>query len=236
MKHSIQPAGWLFAAAAVLGCRETKSSEYVHTRDIVERVQVVATGADAAEVNVVLRTSGVNGSYVELAKGDTLEASAGTLSKAMKEISSGMYQTTLGTGAAVAFTVDFDRAEEPDASLSRGTPPLPFEIGAPLEGDTVSRSMEDLVVTWEAKEDGVIGAIHITGPCIFEYNAEVDRTAGGVTVAKGELTSLDAQKPEGCDIEVSVSFERDGEADPMLHPDSTFQGFQVRKVTIGSEP
>lgn len=225
----------LLVAVGVLGCRETKSSEYVHTREIIELTQVVAEAGDRALVSVSLRTNGVNGTYVELAPGDTLEVSAGALTKELKQTSSGLYEATLGTGAGVDFTVDLDRAEEPDAPQSFGTLPMPFEITAPAADDVFSRAKDDLVVRWDSMED-VAGALRLTGPCIADYKADLDGTAGAVTLGMGEIASTDPQHPGSCAIEVQVSFARLGQPDPMLNPDSTFQGTQVRKVTIQSDP
>ena len=235
MKWNVWRGIGLFVVAGILGCRETKSSEYIHTREIIELTQVVAEASDKALVSVSLRTDGVNGTYVELAPGDTLEVSAGALTKELKAISSGTYQATLGTGAGVDFTVDLDRAEEPDAPQSFGTLPMPFEITAPAADDVVSRASDDLVVRWDTMED-VAGALHITGPCIAEYSAELDGLAGAFTLGMGELTSTDPQQPGSCVVDLEVSFSRVGQPDPMLNPDSTFQGTQVRKVTIQSEP
>lgn len=235
MKMNLMLGATLAIASAVLGCRETTSSEFVRTGGIAALIDVTADAADHSQVRVELAVGGPNGTLVDLNKGDKLIASVGTETKDLQSVSNGVYEGTFATGKEVEFTVNFDRVEDKDAPDSKGTLPPPFDLTKPVATDKLSRASDALVITWDQVPNAE-GTIDVSGDCIFSYTTTVSGSAGTMTVPKGTIKNLDDKKPETCTVEVDVSFKREGVIDPNFDQDGWFNTFQERKVSFTSDP
>lgn len=235
MKMTLKFGAALAMASALLGCRETTSSEFVRTGGIAALIDVTADAADHSKVRVELAVGGPNGTLVDLDKGDKLIATAGTETKDLQSVSNGVYEGTFATGKAVELTVNFDRVEDEDAPSSKGTLPPPFNLLEPASTDKLSRAGDDLVITWDPVPN-VQGTVDVSGSCIFSVTKDVSGEAGSLTLAKGEIQNLDDKKPETCPLDVNISFKREGTIDPAFDPDGWFYTYQERKVTFTSDP
>ncbi|MFO0591941.1 MAG: hypothetical protein U0441_30625 [Polyangiaceae bacterium] len=225
----------LAIAPALIGCRETTSSEFIRTGGIAALVDVTADADDHSVVHVELAVGGPFGTLVDLQSGDTLKATGGSESKDLQRVSAGVYEATFASGKAIDFSVDFERATDDDAPSNKGTLPTPFKLTKPATTDSLSRTGDELTITWDTAP-GVDGDVELDGSCIFTTSKTVSGSAKSITFAKGEIKNLDDKKPESCSVEVKLSFTRDGSTDPALDPDSYFHAVQERTVTFTSNP
>jgi hypothetical protein len=236
MKPNIGMGVALVTALALLGCKETTSSEFIRTGGIAALIDVTADSADSSTVHVELRVGGdSSNTYVKLQGGDKLSAAAGTEQKDLQAVEDGVYEGTFATGKAVEFTVNFERTEDADAPANKGTLPTPFEIKAPLPADEHSRADDAVTITWD-KVANTEGTISVDGPCIFPESYTVSGDAGTYAVAKGDLTSLDDMKPESCKVDIDLSFKREGSTDGAFDSESHFFTYQNRTTSFMSTP
>lgn len=224
------------AAVALLGCKETTSSEFIRTGGIAALMSATAESGDSSKVHVELRVGGAqSNTYVILQGGDQLTAKVGTETKDLQSVSEGVYEGTFATGGQADITVSLDRAEDEDAPGSKATLPASFTIAQPQPEDVLSRADDGLFIAWTPVEN-VEGTVELSGPCITTASYDVSGTAGMLVVNKGELKSLDEMKPESCTVDIQISFRREGDADPAFDDESYFYTYQKRKASFQSDP
>jgi hypothetical protein len=236
MKTNMRIGGALLAAVTFLGCKETTSSEFIRTGGIAALMSVGAESGDAAKVRVELKVGGRDSNtYVILDGGDKLIAKAGTESKDMYSVGEGVYEAELAQGGQVDFTVSLDREEDEDAPNSRVTLPAAFTIAQPQPGDTLSRADDGLLIAWTPVAE-VTGTVSLSGSCIQSASYDVAGSAGTLVVGPGELKSTDEMMPEGCTVEIVISFAREGVADPAYDEESYIRASQTRRASYFSDP
>lgn len=222
---------------ALSGCRETTPSEYVSTRRITALIDVTAESADRATVRAELHVEGAaSGTYVVLDQGDELSVTAGGETKTLRAVGQGVYEATIKTGAAVEVTVDFDREKHADAPASKVTLPPPFTLESPAEGEALSRAGDAIDILWR---DGaaVGGRVELSGSCIAPVSLAVAAGSTGLTIEAGALKPAgEKDADDTCEVELSVTFTRQGTADPALDRESRVTGHQVRRVLFDSAP
>jgi hypothetical protein len=232
-------ATWMIgvvAIAALAGCTETTSSENIKTGGIAALIEVTAGSESSSTVKATLKVGGdESNTYVILDKGDELAATANGDTKGMSAQSEGVYEAEFGTGAAdTEFQVDLKRPNDTPAPDSRGTLPAPFKIGTLEDGK--SRKADPLDVTWDPSGSDDSMELEINGSCIFLYSKDIPGDSGSYTIEAGQLDSTGGDKPETCDLNVTLSRKRSGSTDPAYDNESYFHLAQVRKAKVTSAP
>ena len=236
MKTTIRFGAAVLGALALVGCKETTSSEFIRTGGIAALMSVTAESADSSKVHVELRVGGAqSNTFVILDSGDRLTAKAGDVTQDLKAVDEGVYEATFPTGAQVEFTVGLDRAEDEDAPGSRVTLPASFNITAPQPEDVLSRADDGVIIVWTPVAD-TQGAVTLSGSCITSTSYDVSGSAGTLVVAPGELTSANEEMPESCTVDIEISFRREGTADPAFDDESYIVAYQARRASFVSDP
>ncbi len=221
---------------AAMGCsKETTSSSNIRTGGIAALIDVYADTDDTATVRVKLVVGGSDSNtYVDLASGDRLLASADGDEKELEAVDPGVYEANFrGVGEDTEFSVTLERDDDETASENSGLLPAPFTLDEPESG--LSRAEEDLEVTWAPAETGDPMTLEFDGDCIFDFDATASDTGRYVAKA-GKLRSTGGDDPETCDIEVEVERTRKGVVDSKFDRESWFKLHQRRDVTFTSKP
>jgi hypothetical protein len=219
-----------------VGCsKETTSSKDIKTGGIAALIDVYADTDDAATVHVELRVGGSSSNtYVDLEGGDVLKATAGDTTKELKVRDTGIYEASFSdVGEDTEFSVVLERPEDTTADSNSGLLPAPFSLDEPPSN--LSRKDDDLDVTWAPANKGDPMHVAFDGDCIFDSSDSASDT-GTYKVEAGSLDSTGGDKPETCDITVSVQRNRDGEADSEFDPESWFRLHQRRSASFTSAP
>jgi len=219
-----------------LGCsKETTSSSNIKTGGIAALIDVYADTDTAATVHVELRVGGSSSNtFVTLENGDTLTATAGDESKKMTSRDAGVYEANFsGVGEDTPFTVVLDRPDDITAGDNAGTLPAPFTLDKPTPG--LSRTDDDLEVTWNPSGTGDGMDFEFDGDCIFDYTKRPS-DVGSFTLAKGTLDSTGGDKPETCDVTLDAQRSRAGTADAAFDAESWFRLHQRRSTKFSSKP
>lgn len=236
MKTNRHLVAAVIAAALLVACKETTSSEYVRTGRIAALMSATSEGPDSSTVHVELRAGGANSNtYVILRGGDTLSARVDAETKSLRAVDEGVYEGTFAGGGQVEVSINLDRAQDEDAPDSKATLPAAFTITGPQPEDTLSRSEDGLFITWTPVADAE-GTLRLRGDCIVEASFAVSGGAGMWLVGAGELASADDATPESCAVDVEMTMRRDGAADPAFDEESYFFTSQKRTVSFTSDP
>jgi hypothetical protein len=225
----------LFGLSA-MGCsKETTSSANIRTAGIAALIDVYADNDDTAKVHVKLVVGGSSSNtYVTLASGDKLVAAADGDERELEEVDTGIYEASFdGVGEDTEFTVTLEREDDETASANSGLLPAPFALDEPPSD--LSRTDDDLEVTWAPAESGDPMSFAFDGDCIFDHDDGASDT-GTYTVEKGTLESTGGDDPETCDIKVTASRSREGSADSKFDRESWFKLHQRRAATFTSNP
>lgn len=222
-------------ALAAVGCsKETTSSKNIKTGGIAALIDVYADKDTTATVHVELRVGGAqSNTYVTLEGKDELSASVDGKTQTLEQIDPGIYEADFtGVGEDSEFSVLLDRPDDETAGDNSGTLPAPFSIDAPAADK--SRKDDDLDVTWAPESSDKLD-LEVDGNCIFRYTKGISDT-GSHTIAAGTLESTGGDKPETCDLDLSLDRHRAGSADSKFDPESYFTLHQRRKVSFTSKP
>jgi hypothetical protein len=235
--------GGCLVISCVWGCKETVSSENIRTGGIAMLTTVTAESASSTTVHTELRVGGdESNTYVVLKSGDRLRAEGDGAERTMRATTQGVYEADFDTGEGGArFVVRLERAEDDPASGNFGTLPEPFEITSAFGHAPISRSQDDLKITWEPAgqdEDMHISFADEPGSgCLrFDEDKTVEGDPGNRTFAAGFLESADEDDPETCEVEVTLTRSRRGSNDDALDDESRFELRQVRKFSFVSAP
>ncbi|MCC6215986.1 MAG: hypothetical protein IT376_14060 [Polyangiaceae bacterium] len=203
------------------GCKETIDSKNLRTAGIALTMTVTASSESSSTVKAVLRAGGdESNTYVDLSDGDALFATGGTETKEMGAESTGVYQTSFATGAAdTPFKVDLQREDDDPAPNSSGTLPAPFSLTA-FATSSFARDA-DVVVEWSPSGTSDDMRIEANGSCIFLYTHDIPGDTGSFTIPAGALDAPESSKDETCDIDLEITRNRSGSADPALDPESS---------------
>ncbi|NUN51255.1 MAG: hypothetical protein HUU06_00500 [Planctomycetaceae bacterium] len=240
MNSKIILVALLGSSAALFGCsREVTSSQNIKTAGIAALIDVTAESDSLSTVVAELRIAGSSSNaFVSLDGDDRIMATAADTTKEMVvEDLAGVYQAEFPTAAAdTKFSVALERAtDEESARGNSGSLPAPFEIG-PTPDTKPSRANEDITLTWTAGDSSADMVAELRGNCIFDEKIDVVGDEGTLLIEKGTLKSTSSDKPEECEITVTMTRSRNGAADPGFDPESWFRLHQVRKASFVSAP
>lgn len=227
----------LASSTALLGCsKEVTSSANIKTAGIAALIDVTAENDSLSTVYAELRVGGSSSNtYVDLASGDVLKASAGDAFKEMLADDDG-YAAEFETAAVdTRFSVAFERADGDNATENSGTMPAPFKIGA-LPDTKPSRANDDFTITWDTVDTSSDMIAELSGTCIFTEKVDVVGDEGMLLIPKGSLDSTGGDMPKECDITVTLTRSRTGQADPAFDEESWFKLHQVRTASFTSAP
>lgn len=231
-------ASLLFAgivcAISSAGCNGTTSSSTLPTGNIAAFIEVSDDGYGSLYVDVDLRVrsrTGNDDNYVQLAKGDSLQAALGGETASLTEYGSGHYQTAFSPSNAAELTIAFDRSKYDDATATGAILPEAVAI-AGLEGTILSRDYDGIVL--DLPETGADKSIDVEGACIDSLHYDIGTYDEVIFIDPGDLYApvLDAE----CDVTVTITTTSLGAVDPALHPDSTFVLSRSRSTTFYSIP
>ncbi|MEZ4308376.1 MAG: hypothetical protein R3F14_10070 [Polyangiaceae bacterium] len=223
-------------AAAGAGCTETIPSELVRTGRITALMSATAVSGESCTVRVELRDGGKESStFVVVGGGDVLSARAGEEERKLVQVNGGVYEATFSTGQEVEIVVRLKRAEEVDAPKSAVMLPAPFELFGPAAEEVLSRETDALSLAWEPLVDAD-GSVEVEGECIEAATFAVEGEAGGWELPAGGLVAKEPELGGTCTVTATVSFRRDGDADPTFQDESEIAGYQTRQVAFESSP
>jgi hypothetical protein len=228
----------LASSAALFGCsKEVTSSVNIRTPGLAPIITVTAESASLATVHVDMKIAGSSSNaYVILEGGDKLVAEADGKTSDMRSESEGEYEAEFPTAAAdTEFKVMLERPNDDPGLNNRGTMPAPFEIGA-LPETKPSRATADVTVTWSPVDTNSDMKIQVNGSCIFLETFSVPGDEGQFVIPKGKLSSTNSEKPEECEVTVTMTRSRVGTTDSIFDKESSFTLQQIRKDTFVSAP
>jgi hypothetical protein len=235
------PMGWwMLSALALLGCKETVSSENIRTGGIAMLTDVIATSNSRTRVHTELRVGGdESNTFVILDDSDRLYAYADGQERPMREVAQGVYEAEFGTAdEGTEFEVVLER-EDDDTAACSGRLPAPFDITSDFGPVAVSRDEDDLELTWEPSDQGDrmrVGFDDGSSTCIrFEREQDIPDD-GSFVLQAGTLESSDSMDPETCRIEAVLARLRNGTTDALLDDESRFSLRQERRVEFISRP
>lgn len=235
------PKGWwVLGALALLGCKETVSSEHIRTGGIAMLTEVIATSDTRSRVRTELRVGGdESNTFVILDDGDRLFAYADGQERPMREIAQGVYEAEFGIAdEETEFEVVFEREQDETAACS-GRLPAPFEITSSYGPVAISRSEDDLELTWEPSDQGDLMRVAFddgSSTCIRLERERDIPDDGSFVLQAGTLESSDSEDPETCRIEAVLARLRNGTTDALLDGESRFRLRQERRVQFVSRP
>jgi hypothetical protein len=235
-------ASLCFIGLAALGCsKETTSSSNIKTGGIAALIDVYADDDTTATVHVELRVGGSSSNtYVALEGGDSLSATAAGKTHTLTSVDTGVYEADFsGVEGGTEFQITLDRPDDETASDNSGILPEPFTLDEPPSD--LSRSADDLPLSWAPADTGDGMRVEIDGDCIFLYKHSMSDT-GSYTVAAGELDSTvdeddpktDVDERETCDLTAKVERASEGSADTLFDPESYFKLHQRRSARFTS--
>ncbi len=235
------PTGWwVLSALALLGCKETVSSEQIRTGGIAMLTDVVATSDDRTRVHTELRVGGdESNTFVILDESDRLFAYADGDERRMREVADGIYEADFDVADEdTEFEVVLER-EDDETAVSSGRLPAPFEITSSYGPVGISRSDDDFPLSWEPSGQGDLMRLAFDDGATNCIRLERDRDIpdeGTFVLEAGTLRSSDSKNPETCRIEAVLARLRNGTTDALLDDESRISLRQVRSVRFVSSP
>ena len=236
--------GWVAVASAfvAVACTKVESSS-IKTAGMSAHINVTADGSGKATASATLNVDGNVTDYVDLSAGDAFSATAGGKTQSMdrNNVLNVISYTTDFTGGLdaenTAYTIAFTRASDTSAPSSTCAMPKPYAIKTPASGATLSRTKDDLVVTWD-----VVGSdpmtYDVSGPCIQGIvQQSIASDTGTLTIAKGTLVPSDpSHANDTCQATIALRRTRNGTLDPAYGHGGAIFAQQTRSLTISSTP
>ncbi len=204
-------------------------------------INVQADGSGVTTVGATLRVGGVtSNTFVELAGGDQLSASAGEVSAILGEQTlwaMHSYSAQLPVDAEdTEYVITFDRTIDDSAPASSVTMPAPFDISGTDAGTTHSRAEDEITITWDAAEGGDDMIVAVDSDCTVHETFAVQGDPGTFTIEPGDLTAWDSMADSTCSAEISVQRVRAGVLDPAYGEGGTIRAIQHRVIEIRIAP
>lgn len=225
---------------ALPGCTaESVESDNVFTDGIYADLRAVASDTGTRATATLRVGGGASNTYVMLGANDALTVSADGQTEEMTEQGSGnVYRysadlTASAGGVDVVFT--FERTLDEGAPDSRCTLPAAATISEPAEDATLSRSEDDLVITWEAGDPDDTLRLAVEGTCFSDFSETLDDDPGTYTIPAGTLQSA-GDPPEACSATVRLTRERLGDLDVGYGEGGRVLCSQVREVSLRLDP
>ncbi len=231
----------LFLTLASLVACEAVDSTDVMTDGVYADISAEAEGDGSTRTSAILRVGGsTSNTFLELVESDSLTASTGEDSQTMIDQSIGDFHAYVAEFDVDAedteFVVAFDREVDESAPNTVMSLPAQFDLTGPEEAVTVSRSQEEITISWEpsGSDDEMLWSV--TGDCFFDADGGVDGDPGTVTVEAGTLESTDEDEPATCEATLTITRSRVGSLDENYGEGGTAFGRQVRSVDILVSP
>ena len=151
------------------------------------------------------------------------------------EVSGSLYEDN--NTENTVYTISLKRpigASAPDSSV---TLPLNFSITAPQSDLSFSRSMDDIVVSWDEIDDTASTNVRVSLNCtdsfITGFNEILTVDTGTITIPADTFTT----PPDGnCTLRIIIDRYQTGTIDPHYAPGSKITSHQKRYVDVASVP
>ena len=237
----MRKTGILFLTLATLVACESVESTDVMTSGVYADIEAVAEGDGSTRASAILRVGGADSNtFLELVADDSLTASTGEETQELIEQSIGDYFSYVADFDVDAedteFVVAFERTVDEGAPNTTLSLPALFDLTGPEEGVTLSRSEEDITITWESSgtEDEMLWSA--SGGCFFDASGGIEGDPGTFTIEAGTLESVDEDEPETCEATLVITRSRVGDLDPGYGEGGSVFGKQMRSVDILVSP
>lgn len=151
------------------------------------------------------------------------------------EVSGSLYEDN--NTENTVYTISLKRPTGDNAPYSSATLPLNFSITAPQSDLSFSRSMEDIVVSWDRIDNtastNVMASLNCTGSFITGFNETLTVDTGTITIPADTFTS----PPDGnCTLRIIMDRYQTGTIDPHYAFGSKITSHQKRYVDVPSVP
>jgi hypothetical protein len=202
-------------------------------------VTVIADGT-TTKADIVILTGDTLMDHYALAMGDTLTASAKSMSMPMAPMGMG---PTLAFDAAFAgmdiegttYTIAFARTADVGAPNTTATLPAPLAVSLPADGATFSRMNDDIVVNYAPNSTTDPITWSIEGACVKATGMQpVTGDSGNFTIGRGGLKDTGAGG--SCASTLTVYRNRPGKLDPAFARGGKVVAQQLGRVSITSKP
>lgn len=232
-------------ALALAACTTLPSSD-LKTGGMSATMTVVADGSGQTTVTAQINVDDNSTDVVTLSNGDTLFATAGTVSQTMTEdtdiFNDDTYDATFSgeDSPGTRYTIAFRRLNDVSAPDSTCTLPDAFTIDAPKAGSTFSRASSDIQVNLATS-----GSSHgdlsysLEGDCgDTEFSQGPTSVGGGssFTISRGTLTTDTEIGAATCAMTLTVTLTNVGTLDPGYGDGGSIQCQQTRAMTFTSTP
>jgi hypothetical protein len=233
---SIMKSWNLFLVATfAVACSESVESTDIRTSGIYPEIVVTATGNGSSVVEVQLKVGGASSNtFLDLKGEDTLEATAGGVTKTLDETSSETYRASFAVDAeGTEFEVAFLRGDaDENAPSSTVTLPAPFELA--VEVTEASRTMDDFNFTWEPPGSGSV-SWDVSGDCIISEDDDTPDD-GAATIPAGTMESFESEAQDSCTVNLALVRSDSGSIDPAFTEGGSIVAQQVRGETFTTTP
>ena len=226
-------------ALLATGCESIESTDVL--TDAIYADFVASSDGSTTHTTATLRTGGAtSNTFVNLEGDDVLSVTADGLTQEMTEGYLGdiyVYDADFDLSAAdTEFVFSLERTIDAGAPDSRCTLPEPFDLTLPEDGETYSRELDDLTVTWTPAGEQDLVRVTVSGDCMWDEVVDVEGDPGTVVIPAGTLLSLDEDNPAACDATVTVQRRRPGTLDAGFGEGGAIYGVQARTRSIRVDP
>lgn len=227
----------LFATVTGTACTTTESGNIL-TRGMFASISARADGSGTTTVSASLFLGQPSDLiFIDLVDGDRLIAHHGGQSRTMSELillNIVSHTATFPVDDEDArFEVELRREVDAGAPSSSVTLPAPFTLGT--VPPSVSRGAA-FGVNWTGTS-GDLMTWSADGACIEVVSGSISAGVDSVTMPIGTFRKRAGQNiPDSCEVEVTVTREREGDVDRAFGEGGTATGVQARSVTFTSTP
>ena len=235
---------WLAVGSAfvAVACTKVESSS-IKTAGMSAHINVTADGSGKATASASLNVDENLTDYVDLSAGDAFAATAGGKTQGMGRnnvLNVITYTTDFNGGLDAedtAYTIAFTRANDTSAPASTCSMPKPYAIKMPAAGAALSRTKDDLVLTWDAVGNDPM-TYDVTGSCLKAVlQQSISGDTGTLTIPKGTLVPSDPNHAnDTCQGTIVLRRTRNGKLDPAYGHGGAIYAQQTRSLTISSTP
>jgi hypothetical protein len=230
----------LFTTPVVAGCTDLQSSN-VKTAGMSAHMTVISDGSGQTTVTTWLHVDNNPTDFVTLSSGDTLSATAGSVTQPMTESNLAGdvdYSTTFSSESAsgTVYTVALHRGSDTSAPNSTCTLPAPYTVTSPTAGSTVSVAIGIMVNYGTAGSNDSV-SYSMSGPCVDgQPGASLGGDPGSFVIAPSSIPTADAGAPLPCQVTLSIDRSRVGTIDPAYGNGGDISCYQSRTVTFTLTP
>ena len=222
-----------------VGCESIESTDV--STDAIYADLVATSDGSSTHTTATMRLGGAtSNTFVNLEGDDILSVTAGGETQEMQEGYVGdiyIYDADFDLYEAdTEFVFSLDRSVDDGAPDSRCSLPEPLDVTAPLGGETFSRELDDLTITWTPSGEQDQIRVIVQGECMWDEVVDVEGDPGTLVITAGTILSLDEDNPAACDASVIVQRRRVGTLDPGYGEGGSIFGVQSREVAFRTDP